>query len=291
MKVLSFGEILWDIIDGKKHLGGAPLNFAAHVVQCGGYAGMVSAVGEDELGRKAIEKVVSLNVDTNLVQRIEHKATGTVIVSTKNGQPDYEIITDVAYDFIDLTAFRHEEILKYNVFYFGSLIQRNVQSRTALFHILDNYDFDFIFYDINMRKDCYSKSHIEKSLGYCTILKMNDEEVDELGPLLFQKEYSFAELSLKLKKRYPQINIMIMTAGAKGSHIFENGKFLFVESQPVQVKNAVGAGDAFGAAFLTSYYKSKNSIQSGAFANSIGGFVATSSEPIPSYSDKIKELF
>ena len=31
MNVLSFGEILWDIYPDKKFLGGAPLNFAAHL--------------------------------------------------------------------------------------------------------------------------------------------------------------------------------------------------------------------------------------------------------------------
>ena len=29
--VVAFGEVLWDIIDGMPHIGGAPLNFAAHV--------------------------------------------------------------------------------------------------------------------------------------------------------------------------------------------------------------------------------------------------------------------
>ena len=28
--MVAFGEILWDVIDGVPHLGGAPFNFAAH---------------------------------------------------------------------------------------------------------------------------------------------------------------------------------------------------------------------------------------------------------------------
>jgi fructokinase len=31
--VVSFGEILWDVIEGVPHLGGAPFNFAAHCVR------------------------------------------------------------------------------------------------------------------------------------------------------------------------------------------------------------------------------------------------------------------
>ena len=33
--VLAFGEVLWDVIDGVPHLGGAPFNLAAHAAKCG----------------------------------------------------------------------------------------------------------------------------------------------------------------------------------------------------------------------------------------------------------------
>lgn len=35
MDVVAFGEILWDVIDGVPHLGGAPFNFAAHAARLG----------------------------------------------------------------------------------------------------------------------------------------------------------------------------------------------------------------------------------------------------------------
>jgi len=47
MKILSFGEVLWDIIGEEAHLGGAPLNFAAHSVLCGGQSSMLSRLGID----------------------------------------------------------------------------------------------------------------------------------------------------------------------------------------------------------------------------------------------------
>ena len=50
MKVLAFGEILWDVIKDEKHIGGAPLNFAAHYAQCGGISAIISKVGRDDLG-------------------------------------------------------------------------------------------------------------------------------------------------------------------------------------------------------------------------------------------------
>ena len=49
MKLLSFGEVLWDIYPDKKCLGGAPLNFAAHFVMAGVEADIVAAVGSGSL--------------------------------------------------------------------------------------------------------------------------------------------------------------------------------------------------------------------------------------------------
>jgi fructokinase len=31
MRVISIGEVLWDVLEDKEHLGGAPFNFAAHL--------------------------------------------------------------------------------------------------------------------------------------------------------------------------------------------------------------------------------------------------------------------
>ena len=78
MKVLSFGEILWDIIEGKAHLGGAPLNFAAHSAQCGAESYMISRLGEDEYGQKAYKKLEELNVNISTVQFDSLHPTGTV---------------------------------------------------------------------------------------------------------------------------------------------------------------------------------------------------------------------
>ena len=53
MKVLSFGEILWDIYPDKKYIGGAPFNFAAHLAKHGEEIYMLSCLGKDSLGEEA----------------------------------------------------------------------------------------------------------------------------------------------------------------------------------------------------------------------------------------------
>ena len=57
MNVLSFGEVLFDNIDGKFMLGGAPLNFAMNLSKLGVNTSILSCVGYDELGSLALSKM------------------------------------------------------------------------------------------------------------------------------------------------------------------------------------------------------------------------------------------
>lgn len=290
MNVLVFGEILWDIIEGKKHLGGASLNFAAHCAQCGQYAGMISSLGQDELGDAALDMIKELKVDTTLIQRSVSKDTGTVLVTLENGQPDYEVLGGVAYDYVHKEELDESEISEYDTFYFGSIIQRNKESREALYYVLDNFEFDKIFYDVNLRKDCYSQSIIEKSLGYCTMLKVNDDEVVVLSNMLFGKDLRFEGFSKEVIKQYPQIKIVIITAGKNGCALYYDAQLVTIPGISIEVKDTVGAGDSFSAAFLSIYDKTEDPIQAASVANYVGSFVASSHGAIPKYSNGILAL-
>jgi fructokinase len=291
MKVLIFGEILWDIIEGKKHLGGAPLNFAAHAFQCGEKSGIISSLGQDDLGNEALRLVNDLNVNTDLVQRTDKYNTGTVLVTLDNGQPDYKIKTSVAYDFISVEKLNRGLINQYDAFYFGSLIQRNKVSQRTLYEVLENFTFDKIFYDVNLRKDCYSKDIIEKSLSYCTMLKVNDDEVTVISNMLYGQFLDFESFSKEIIKNYPQIELVIVTAGKEGCCVFHQGKLLTVPGIPIDVKDTVGAGDSFSAAFLCAYNKTNDPMQAATVANHVGAFVASSSGPIPNFAKEVGALF
>ncbi len=89
--VVAFGEILWDVIEGVPHLGGAPFNFAAHCALCGLKSAIVSSVGGDDLGRKACELARSYGVDVSGVSVHPALPTGTVLVTLKDGS-DISII-------------------------------------------------------------------------------------------------------------------------------------------------------------------------------------------------------
>jgi len=66
-KVLVFGEILFDIIEGKEYIGGAPFNFSYYLKTIGIDVIFVSAVGNDKRGKKAIEVAEKIGIDTSFI--------------------------------------------------------------------------------------------------------------------------------------------------------------------------------------------------------------------------------
>lgn len=290
MRALSFGEILFDIIEGEDFLGGAPLNFAAHLAKCGAESYILSRVGDDELGKKALEQIEELNIKDIFIQRDSNYLTGTVEVELKGGQPDYTILENVAYDFIS-TEDVDEKLNKeeFDIFYFGTLAQRSRDSAKTLHHLLDKKSFKHVFYDINLRKGYFSKKILEGSLQRCTILKLNDEEVDVLSNLFFGEKIIMEKFAERIAEDF-KIHLVIITAGARGCLVHEKGKFGFEKGFPAEVVDTVGAGDAFSAAFIFQYYKYGDALKAARIANRLGAYVASSRGPIPAYSAEIKSI-
>jgi len=289
MKVLAFGEILWDIIEGEYHLGGAPFNFAAHVVKCGGASTIISAVGTDRLGKQAIDEAKALGVDVSLIATIPDKPTGTVDVFLANGQPDYTIHEGVAFDVIPMPAGHEIKSGGYDVFYFGSLAQRSTTSKKSLQWIFDHVKFRHVFYDINLRKDFYSKEIVENSLHHCSIFKINDTESKAIAKLFYGKELTLEEFARKIVADY-KVEVIIITAAEKGCYLLKDNHFFHMPGEVVKVVDAVGAGDSFSAAFMKAYDKTGNVSVASAIANKVGAYVASSRGAIPPYSEEIKKL-
>jgi hypothetical protein len=81
--LVTFGEVLWDVIDGDAHIGGAPFNLAAHAVRCGLSAAVVSRVGDDNRGYRALDEMQQLGVENKWTAVDRTHPTGTVTVTLK----------------------------------------------------------------------------------------------------------------------------------------------------------------------------------------------------------------
>lgn len=295
MKFLSFGEILWDLVNDKEHLGGAPLNLASHISQIGVESYILSALGTDNLGINALNKLKNLNVKTDYIKRWNNKQTGTVLVTLKDGQPTYDIIENVAWDNISLSNEKLSTIseMEWDCFCFGSLAQRSSKNRETLKSLFDKSKFKHVFFDINLRQDYWSKEIIEYSLNQATIFKINEDEINTLSKLFWEQNLSFEKSAKKIINTF-NISVVCITLGSKGALVFDRSNRYYSKGKKVVVADTVGAGDSFSAAFLYTYLKTNNlqlAIDNG---SKLGGFVASCHGAIPienkQYSNFIKKI-
>ena len=284
LNILAFGEILWDILPDRSILGGAPFNFAYRVNSLGDRGIFVSRLGQDKLGRKARAQVKKLGIDTSFLQTDEHYPTGTVHVSfDANNTPDYVIVPDVAYDHIQpsdklMTACKNAACVC-----FGTLIQRTTTSRETLETVLDASSGALKFLDINLRKKCFTKSAVLFSLKHADILKLNDDEVRQLGTILDFSFNSFQDFCQYAIKKW-QLQYVLVSFGEYGACACSlNGEFVYSPGYKVNTIDSLGAGDAFSAGFLYNILRHKSLKESCKFGNVLGALVAATqgaTEPI-----------
>lgn len=271
--VVGIGEALWDVLPSEKKLGGAPANFAYHAGRLGYDAIAISAIGQDALGDELLEKLNQKKLEY-LMPRVDYP-TGTVQVTVdEKGIPSYEIKQHVAWDYIPYTSEMDAIARECKAVCFGSLAQRNRESRTTIARFLDTVSEDCLkVFDINLRQQFYTRDIIEESLHRCNILKINDEELDIIGPMLCKDKQ-------QLIRDY-QLLMLVLTCGTEGSYIFTPDEESFLPTPKVDVVDTVGAGDSFTGAFVASLLSGKSIREAHQAAVEVSAFVCTQAGAMP----------
>ena len=282
MKILSFGEILFDVYPDKKCIGGAPLNFAAHACREGAEAYLLSAVGNDELGCEAIELVKKLGISADYVAINPDFETGKCIVSlNEQGIPSFDVKSNVSYDYIPLLNADREY---FDVIAFGTLALRNNVSLNTLKEILKAKNYGRIFCDINLRAPFYTKESVELCLENANILKLSDTELDCVLDTFFSIRYeNFLQNLRLLSAKYRNLEEIAVTCGENGAYVYfsREDKIYYTPARAVKVVSTVGAGDSFGAAYLVSRLKGNDIISSLERATEVSAYVVSCKDAIP----------
>lgn len=254
--VVGMGEVLWDVLPEGKKLGGAPANFAYHVAQFGLSSCVVSAVGNDALGKEIIDNFEAKGIN-RLVAEVAYP-TGTVQVEVdSSGIPQYDIKENVAWDNIPFTPQLESLAKRAKAVCFGSLAQRNAVSRDTIGRFLEAMPKSadsLVVFDINLRQNFYNKDIIVNSLERCNVLKINDEELVTLCRIFNLANSDFRDVCRTLLGKY-NLKMLILTCGVDGSYVFTSDSESFQPTPKVEVADTVGAGDSFTAAFIASILK------------------------------------
>ncbi len=253
LRITSIGEILFDIYEDKKAIGGAPFNFIYHVINLTGKGNFISRIGNDELGRELIKFLEEKKIKGHIqIDKIHPTGTAKANLNESTKLPKWEISAGSSFDFIESDIETSRIIQKHTeCLYFGTLAQRENCSRKSIQSFFGKGIKYFC--DLNIRQNFYSKEVIEKSLEASNVVKMNIEELKLLNDLLVNDLFGLKNSAEKIKSRY-NIDLLCITLGEEGAVLFKDNDINSYKSRSsVKVVDTVGAGDAYASILCIGY--------------------------------------
>ncbi len=321
-RVVGVGEVLWDLLLTGPQLGGAPANFAYHAHALGAQAQVITRVGKDDYGREIIRRFQEMGLPEAGVQVDDAAPTGAAKVELSGVElAHFTIQENVAWDCVALTEEALAVARAADAICFGSLAQRSEPSRTTIQQLVAAAPADALrVFDINLRQQFYSRGVIEESLRLANVLKLNDDELPILAEMFSlpgstEDSSCSADTSLRtdgilaantrtrvsaLHKIEQQIerlaqvfglHVVALTRGAKGSLLWQRGRWSDCSSRPVEVVDTVGAGDSFTAALVLGLLRKIDLDEINAIANDVARYVCSQAGATPALPVEFAKRF
>lgn len=283
-KIACFGEVLWDIFPGgQRRAGGAPFNVAYHLFKMGVDAHMISSVGADELGAELLQKIKNWNIPTGGIQVNPAHPTSTVVAALdENNDAHYEIVENVAWDYITVRPEDQQLLGTTDALVFGSLVTRHEKSRNTLFELMEASAYNV--FDINLRPPHYEVKVIKDLLYKTQLAKFNKAELRMMLDFL-GKSYSTENDSVRYLQDTFNLPEIIVSKGSKGALYAHGDNFYLCPAIAIEVKDTVGSGDSFLAGFLSKRFeKGAEAADIMQQAVSLGAFITAREGACPEYS-------
>lgn len=289
--VVGLGELLWDCFENSKRPGGAPANVAFQANQLGCRGVVCSRVGTDADGDELRSFLEQQGLDAGWIQRDESRPTGRVTVDASvPGSPEYVIHENVAWDAIVFDEPTQNLMRDAAAVCFGTLAQRSEISRETIHRALSETSERCLkVYDVNLRQNWYAREWIERSLNAADVLKLSHHEVAVLTPILELPSLEHSAFAAAVQRRFG-VAIVCITRAENGCRVVSADETVDVPGEPVDVVDAVGAGDAFTAALIYALLHDWPLEKSGRFANAIGGLATTRRGAMPSLAAEFEAL-
>lgn len=249
---------------------GAPAIFIDQVARCGGTAGIIAAVGDDDFGRLNIERLRRDGVDVSAITTIADRPTGSAFVRYReNGARDFVFniahsaasetrMTDEAQALIEKAGHVHVMGSAFAIAGIGAIILEAVKSVKAR--------GGSVSFDPNIRKELGDAGRrlIDDLLAVTDLLLPSGEELQAASGL--DDEEAAIEKLLAAG-----IGEIVLKRGANGaSHFSRAHGRIDAPALEVEEIDPTGAGDCFGATYLTCRRLGMHPAKALAYANASG---------------------
>lgn len=283
-KIVCFGEVLWDVFPAHKKIGGAPLNVAFRLKSFKNEVAVISAVGNDDLGKLILDYLQKHQINTEHVQVLSDFKTGEVSVTLSNkGAATYKIEHPKAWDKIAFIEKASDLVKQADAFVFGSLITRDEVSKKTLYKLLEFSDYKI--FDINLRPPFYDKDLLIELMQKADFIKLNDDELYEVSAFMGSK-FNNLEQNLQFISKETNTKHICVTKGEHGAVLFYNDQLFYNSGYKIKVADTVGSGDSFLGSLISKLTNGEPPQKAIDFACAVGALVAHNEGANPKISSE-----
>lgn len=278
--IIGIGEAVWDVFPDARRAGGSPANVAFHVQKLGHRGRVVSRVGLDEDGDELVAWFAGKGLDTDFIQRDVQKPTGTVPILLVDGEPQFTITEDVAWDYLALTDELRAVLPQTDAICLGTLAQRSPVTSSTIKAVLRELPASCLrVLDLNMRPPYWTSELVMHVLPLADVIKLNQTEkaaLEEMAGVSDAHDWLLEQFG---------ITYICQTYGRDGAALRTRNGYWRVVGEPVDTSNgdAVGVGDAFLAALIHGLLRSETSENTLQFANRYAAQVAMHRGAMPDF--------
>lgn len=294
VRIVSIGEVLWDILGEREFLGGAPLNFSISAERLGNEVRLISAVGCDLRGSTALEVIRAQGLGTEWIRVVPDQPTGTASATMDaSGSATFRIQRPVAYDQLNLDHAGLQRVASMHPdwIYFGTLAQTSTQNEELLNQFMAAAPGARRFYDMNLREGQWNAPLVRRLSSLATVLKLNESEAEMLFGLSGAGGGFSLEAFCRAWSKEHGLDMICITLGERGCAVWSGDRLQMFPGVLVKVVDTVGAGDAFSAAFLHGLGQGWAMGRVAAFANALGALVASRAGALPAWTlDELRDF-
>jgi fructokinase len=239
---------------------------------------MVSRVGADRLGEEVLRRAPWYGVGADLIQVDAELPTGFVRVNIdETGNAEYEILEPAAWDAITLDDSLVRRAEAASAIVFGTVAQRRATTRATLEQLWQS-DALMVF-DANLRPPYEDRDVVRRSLRSADIVKVTERELARIADW-FGLRGDVKARATALAEEF-DCGTVCVTRGREGAALWRDGRWTEEPGYEVDVRDTVGAGDAFLALVLAGLLDGADDRVILRHANLIGAYVATQSGAVP----------
>ena len=263
--VVALGELLIDFTENgtsgqgnpllEANPGGAPCNVLAMLTRLGKRTAFIGKVGRDMFGNQLRQAAAEVGICMDyLLEDREVHTTLAFVKTFPNGDRDFSFYREPGADMmLRADELPQDALLGTRIFHFGTLSMTHpeVRSATQRAVALAKEGGALISFDPNLRPPLWrsleeAKEQIAWGLSRCDILKIADNEL-----LFMTGESDFDRGAAILRRDYPNIRLLNVTAGSEGSICYYEDKRVCVPAFRLGgTIETTGAGDTFCAGVL-----------------------------------------